>query len=59
LAKPYVYGIEWAVFRDYRPHDYPHAGLISVDGKIKRTQKILAEIQKFFSLEETGVPKMV
>lgn len=58
LAKPYVYGIEWAVFRDYRPHDYPHAGLISSDGKIKRTQKMLAEIQKFFSLEESDLPKM-
>lgn len=59
LAKPYVYGIEWAVFRDYRPHDYPHAGLISVDRKIKRIQRILAEIQKFFSLEETGTPKLI
>ncbi len=48
LSKPNVYGIDWCVFRDYRPHDYPNAGLISIDGRVKRTQIILAEILKYF-----------
>ncbi|MDO4573989.1 MAG: hypothetical protein Q4D98_02110 [Planctomycetia bacterium] len=52
LAKPYVYGIDWLVFRDYRPHDYPHAGLITSEGRVKKTQDILSQLQKAFSLDD-------
>lgn len=48
LAKPNVYGVDWCVFRDYRPHDYPNAGLITGDGRVKKTQLILADILKYF-----------
>lgn len=48
LAKPNVYGVDWCVFRDYRPHDYPNAGLITSDGRVKKAQIILAEILKYF-----------
>ena len=48
LSKPKVYGVDWSVFRDYRPHDYPNAGLISSDGHVKKAQAVLAEILKCF-----------
>lgn len=48
LAKPFVYGVDWCVFRDYRPHDYPNAGLITGDGRVKKAQAILADILKYF-----------
>lgn len=51
LAKPLVHGITWGSLRDYRPHDYPHAGLINSRGVVKRTQNILAQLCEKFNLE--------
>jgi len=48
LVKPNVYGVDWCVFRDYRVHDYPNAGLITGDGRVKKAQVVLAEILKYF-----------
>ena len=48
LVKPNVYGVDWCVFRDYRTHDYPNAGLITGDGRVKKAQVVLAEILKYF-----------
>ncbi|MDO4627665.1 MAG: hypothetical protein Q4C70_00620 [Planctomycetia bacterium] len=48
LAKPNVYGIDWCVFRDSRPHDYPNAGLIDRNGQPKRVQQVLSEMLKYF-----------
>lgn len=51
LVKPNVYGVDWCVFRDYRTHDYPNAGLITGDGRVKKAQVVLAEILKYFMTE--------
>ncbi len=48
LAKPNVYGIDWCVFRDSCPHDYPNAGLIDKNGQPKRVQQVLSEMLKYF-----------
>ena len=52
LAKPQVHGIGWGVYRDYCVHDYPHAGLISFDGKVKKTLGTLSAIQQLFNMDE-------
>ena len=51
MAKPSVAGIDWNGLRDYRTHDYPHGGLISTTGHVKKVQALLAELQKYFSNE--------
>lgn len=52
LAKPLVYGVGWAVFRDYCAHDYPNSGLITADGRVKKTQNTLALLQRKFNLDD-------
>lgn len=52
LAKPQVHGIYWGDFRDYCPHDYANAGLISRDGKIKKALRTVADIQQKFNFDD-------
>ncbi len=45
LAKPGIYGVLWNQFDDVRPHEFPHAGLVTSQGQAKPALRTLAALR--------------
>jgi hypothetical protein len=45
LAKPVIQAVVWNQFEDGRPHDFPHAGLVTPQGQAKPALRALADLR--------------
>jgi hypothetical protein len=48
LAKPGVHAVVWNQFEDGKPHEFPHAGLVTMQGQAKPALRTLAALRAAF-----------
>jgi hypothetical protein len=46
MAKPAVASVTWSTFTDALPHEFPHAGLLRIDGHPKSSLETIINYQR-------------